>query len=106
MQNEQIIKKMLKLIERLQGFIADIDYDVFFGNAMLIDACVFNLSQLGEYAGKIEETYKKKNADIPWHEVYGLRNKIVHDYEGVKLDLIWEILKDDIPVLKKKLENL
>lgn len=40
---------------------------------------------------------------IPWREVYGLRNRIVHDYEGVNLKLVWEIISDDLPELKQML---
>ena len=40
---------------------------------------------------------------IPWREVYGLRNRIVHDYEGVNLKLVWEIILDDLPELKQML---
>ena len=44
--------------------------------------------------------------DIPWNEMRGLRNKIVHDYEGVNLTLIWDIVKDDLPELYGQLEEL
>ena len=44
--------------------------------------------------------------DIPWKQVYGLRNRIVHDYEGVNLKLVWEIICDDIPELREKLVKI
>ena len=43
---------------------------------------------------------------IPWREMYGLRNRIVHDYEGVNLQLVWEIISEDIPELRDELEKL
>ena len=76
------------------------DYDTFIKNEVLVEACVFNLSQLGEIANKADEEFQ-----IPWRQVYGLRNKIVHDYEGVNLKLVWEIISDDLPELKETLEG-
>ncbi len=70
---------------------------------MLADACVFNLSQLGELAGKIDPEYRKQYEEVPWRSIYGLRNRIVHDYEGVNLRLLWEIISEDVPELIEKL---
>ena len=47
-----------------------------------------------------------EGAQIPWREMYGLRNRIVHDYEGVNLQLVWEIISEDIPELRDELEKL
>lgn len=57
---------MMEIIEKLQGYIGDSDYESFSGNDMLIDACVFNLSQLGEVANRIDEGYEKAHPEIPW----------------------------------------
>ena len=47
-----------------------------------------------------------RNDQIPWRQLYGLRNRIVHNYEGVKLTVVWEIISNDFPVLKEQLELL
>ena len=49
---------------------------------------------------------QKNHNTIPWREVYGLRNRIVHDYEGVNLKLVWEIISDDLPELKQMLMEI
>ena len=61
---------------------------------------------MGELTHMVDEGFKKNNSSIPWYAMYGLRNRIVHDYEGVNLSLVWEIIKGDIPELKKKLEAI
>ena len=66
---------------------------------------MFNLSQLGDIANKADEEFLNAHKEIPWRQVYGLRNKIVHDYEGVNLKLVWEIISDDLPELKETLEG-
>ena len=73
---------------------------------MLVEACVFNLSQMGELVKNVDVEYKKEQLGIPWHQLYGLRNRIVHDYEGVNLKLVWQIIRDDLPSLQLKLEMI
>ncbi|MCL1911486.1 MAG: DUF86 domain-containing protein [Leptospirales bacterium] len=61
---------------------------------------------MGELTGKIDKQFRDIYFDIPWNKIRGLRNRIVHDYEGVKLEIIWDIVKNDLPVLREQLKNL
>ncbi|MBR6756048.1 MAG: DUF86 domain-containing protein [Peptococcaceae bacterium] len=106
MENNRIIEKMIFLIERIESYSQGMSYEKFVTNSMVVDACVFNLSQLGELAGKIDDAFEENNPQIPWRQIYGLRNRIVHDYEGVNLKLVWEIIETDLPDLKNELELL
>lgn len=54
----------------------------------------------------VDEAYKREHPSIPWYEMYGLRNRIVHDYEGVNLSLVWEIITEDIPKLSEQLRRI
>jgi uncharacterized protein with HEPN domain len=103
MRNDLVIERMLLLIEKIQKYCIEMDYDTFSKNDMVVEACVFNLSQLGELSNRIEENYEEAHPEIPWRELYGLRNRIVHDYEGVNLRLVWEIITSDLPDLQNKL---
>ena len=82
------------------------DHDAFTADSQLVEACVFNLSQLGELCNVADSDFKDAHLEIPWHEMYGLRNRIVHDYEGVNIQLVWEIIRDDLPGLKETIEKL
>ncbi len=73
---------------------------------MLVEACVFNLSQIGELVNKLDKDFEDQHPSIPWRVMYGLRNKIVHDYESVNLVLIWDIVKEDLPTLNAQLEEI
>lgn len=101
-----VVSKMLVYIDKIQKHSAGMTYDTFVNNELVLEACVFNLSQLGELANKADQDFQKSNSDIPWNQVYGLRNRIVHDYEGVNLQLVWEIISEDLPELKCKLQNI
>ena len=106
MRNKIIVEKILKYISKLIDYTKDTEYDAFISNSILVEACVFNLSQIGELANKIDKEFEENNSSIPWRVMYGLRNKIVHDYEGVNLVLIWDIVKEDLPELNTQLKEL
>jgi uncharacterized protein with HEPN domain len=75
-------------------------------NEVVVDAVLFNLEQIGEIAKSISETTKNDFPDIPWTDGIGLRNIISHNYQGVRLDLIYNIVNTDlgelIHLLKQK----
>ena len=106
MKYKIIVEKILKYISKILEYTKDADYDAFINNSILVEACVFNLSQVDELANKIDKEFEKSNPSIPWRVMYRLRNKIVHDYEGVNLVLIWDIIKEDLPELNAQLEEL
>ena len=60
---------------------------------------MFRLIQISENSKKLSDDFKKKHGTVPWMAVYGLRNRIVHDYGSVDLGIVFETLKTDIPVL-------
>ena len=106
MKNKLIVEKILKYISKVLTYTKDTEYDEFINNSILLEACVFNLSQIGELANRIDKEFEESNPSIPWRVMYGLRNKIVHDYEVVNLVLIWDIVKEDLPELNIQLVEL
>lgn len=106
MRNEIIISKMIEYADKISSYVLGMNYDEFSKNSLVVEACVFDLSQIGELANRLDDSFVKQHKDIPWKQVYGLRNRIVHDYEGVNLKLVWEIICDDIPELRERLLNL
>lgn len=106
MRNDVIIEKMLGYIEKILRYTQTMDYDTFINQEVVMEACVFNLSQLGELAGKTDSEYRAVHKEIPWNQIYGLRNRIVHDYEGVNFMLVWEIICNDLPKLQEMLKSI
>lgn len=103
MKNDIVISKMLVYIEKVLNYVDGMTYSEFEKKDMVVEACVFNLSQLGELANKVDLEFQQMHSNVPWRQIYGLRNRIVHDYEGVNLKLVWEIIADDLPELKQML---
>lgn len=73
---------------------------------MRVEACVFNLMQIGELAkASLSDNAKNQINTIPWKQIYGMRNRIVHGYEGVEMRIVWDTIKMDLPLLKGELEK-
>lgn len=106
MKNEVIIGKMPGYIEKVLKYTQGMDYDTFVKQEVILEACIFNLSQLGELAGKIDNEYRAVHREIPWSQIYGLKNRIVHDYEGVNFMLVWEIICNDLQELREMLVSI
>ena len=106
MKNRTVVEKIIKYIDKILLYTENIPYDSFATNTVLVEACVFNLSQMGELANKIDKEFEIQNSNIPWRTLYGLRNRIVHDYDGVNLVLIWDIIKNDLAPLRAELNNI
>lgn len=105
MKNEIILQKMYQYIIKLIEYCTDYTYERFMADTKLVEACVFNLIQLGELCRIAEDSVLQAYPEIPWREMYGLRNRIVHDYEGVNLRLVWEIISEDVPKLRNMIEK-
>jgi uncharacterized protein with HEPN domain len=106
MKNQKIIEKIITCIDTILKYTDKVDYEEFRQNTMMVEACVFNLSQIGELVNRLDKDYLEKHQEIPWFKIRGLRNRIIHDYEGINLRLIWEIIDLDIHSLKKDLLKL
>ena len=79
----------------------DVNKEELSKNEILLDSMLFRLIQISENAKKLSEQYKEDHKNIPWLAIYGLRNRIVHDYGNVDLDVVYSTLKEDIPELMK-----
>ena len=106
MDSANVVEKMVSIIEKIQSYIKNMDYEKFSKSEMIVEACAFNLSQLGELTRKLEDGFQKVNPSIPWKAIYGMRNKIIHDYDGINLKVVWETITEDLPALKEQLNKI
>ena len=87
-------------------FVKGYNFEKFQKDDKTVSACVFCLSQIGEAVSKLSDEFVTAHKDIPWHKIKGLRNRIVHDYEGVKLTTVWEVLVDFLPTLAEYVSKI
>ena len=99
------LKAMLQALESLAGY-SSVGRQAFMGDTMRQDATICRLAVLGEAAKHISDELRKKNTDVPWRYMTGLRDILVHDYFGVDLDMLWGILEIDLPPLRTQLASI
>lgn len=97
------IDKLLKDMSFIIGNMSGVTVNDFGENEILQDSMMFRLIQISENAKKLSDGYKENHSDIPWTAIYGLRNRIVHEYGNVDLSVVYETLSNDIPWLHKDL---
>lgn len=86
-------------LEFIMNHMKGVDKEELNKNEVLLDSMMFRLIQISENARKLSDDYKTKHSSIPWTAIYGLRNRIVHDYGNVNLDIVYSTLNEDIPEL-------
>ena len=97
------IAKIIKDIDFIIENMTSVLPEYFSKNEILQDSMMFRLIQISENAKKLSDIYKMQHGEIPWTDVYGLRNKIVHEYGRVDLGIVYDTLVNDIPEVRKLL---
>ena len=102
------LKKILTYINKIEGYMETVtSEDAFNINSIVKDAVVFNLLQIGELSyKKLTDDFKKKYKNVPWRQIYGLRNRIVHDYDNVHLSIVYSTVKIELIELRKQINQL
>ena len=100
------VKKMLKDISFILDNTKGITLQQLTNNEILCDSVLFRLIQISENSVKLTAEFKEAHKDIPWQAIKGMRNRIVHEYGEVELDVVYQTITEDIPVIFEKLEVL
>ena len=81
--------------------------EAFEADSMRVEATVFNLMQIGELSKfSLSDEAKARLSAIPWPQLYGMRNRIVHGYSGINMRIVWDTVRRDIPALDRELAEI
>jgi uncharacterized protein with HEPN domain len=100
------IEHILNCIRKINEFSEGLSKKEFKKNELVQDAVIRNIEIIGEASKKVSSDLKKTYYKIPWKEISGMRDKLIHDYLGVDTDVVWQTIKEDIPSLKLLLEEI
>ena len=103
--DDYYIQKIKQDLEFITLHMKNVCIEELNENEVLLDSMLFRMIQLSENAKKLSDIYKMNNSNIPWNAIFGLRNRIVHDYGSVDLNVVFETLKNDIPELLQMIYN-
>ena len=93
-------------LERIEEYIGEGDKAEFLASMLVQDAVLRNLQTLAESTQRLSDRLKEAHPKVPWYQIAGFRNVLVHSYLGVDLDQVWQILERDLPGLKREIETM
>jgi uncharacterized protein with HEPN domain len=103
---ELYLADIVESIEKIESYIKDLTDLNFKKDMMVIDAIVRNLSIIGEAVKNIPSEIKAEYPAVEWHEIMGMRNKVVHEYFSVDEEILWKTIKQDLPIFKKHIQEI
>ena len=101
-----LIEDMLESGAKILEYTKGLTFDKFTGDSKTIDAVVRNFEIIGEAANRLPQDFKESHPEIDWHRIRGFRNRIVHHYFGIDLDIVWQIKENFLPDMLKQISNL
>ncbi|MEK6845146.1 MAG: DUF86 domain-containing protein [Nanoarchaeota archaeon] len=102
-KDEVFLRHILESIEKVESYTKNSSKEKFTQQIQLQDAVIRRLEIIGEAARNITSAFKNKHNSLPWNEMIRTRDKVIHGYFGIDLDIVWDILKKDLPQLKESI---
>jgi len=100
------IKDIIDAIDRINIYTEGVTKSKFFEHLMMQDAVIHQIEIIGEASNQISDTFRDEHPDLPWMEMRAIRNKIVHDYRGIELEIIWDTVNNNLPGLHDQIISL
>ncbi|MEE8358594.1 MAG: DUF86 domain-containing protein [Candidatus Hydrothermarchaeales archaeon] len=100
------VEDIIESMDKLDRYTNGLTHKTFASNELVVDASIRNLEIIGEASKNIPDEVREKYSAIPWKRMTGLRNITIHEYFGIDLDIIWEIITKNLPETKPELETM
>ena len=102
-RDEVYVRHILDAIAAVASFLNGLDYGRFTEDLRTQSAVVRQIEIVGEATSRLSEDFRARHDDIPWRDIIGMRNKLVHEYFGVDLEAVWKTATEDLTQLKRQL---
>ena len=103
---EAYFEDTLNAIEKIERYTLGMSKEELNQNEMVLDAVVRNLEIIGEVVKKIPVEVRVEYSDIPWRKIAGLRDILIHEYFGININIIWDVIENKLSPLKKTMMDL
>ena len=92
--------------QMIRAYVAGISRQAFLRDTQIQDSVIRRLEIIGEAAGRVSRRFRDENPDVPWSRMRGMRNWVIHRYDDIDMEVVWETVEQDIPRLITRLESL
>ncbi|WP_373500743.1 DUF86 domain-containing protein [Desulfococcus sp.] len=103
---QDYLQDILDAMDKAAAFIGSMDFQAFSEDDKTLFAVIRSLEIIGEAAKKIPVPLRRRYGSIPWKNLTGMRDKLIHDYVGVSVDVVWQTVKNDIPSVRQELARV
>ena len=100
------LEDILTSTSKILKYVGDTSYQALLKDEMRLEAIVRNFEIIGEAASKIPQDIREKYPFISWRKIADFRNVLAHEYFGIDYEIMWEIIKDKLPVLQGEIQNV
>jgi uncharacterized protein with HEPN domain len=100
MDDKLYLIHIAECIERIESYVERMDAGAFTNSTMVQDAVLRNLQTMAESTQRLSDEAKESQPQIDWYKIAGFRNILVHDYLGIDIDTVWNIIEKELPALK------
>lgn len=105
-EDKLLLKDILEAVSAIEKFVKDIEFEEFKANDEKSSAVIRKFEIIGEASKRLSEKLKESHPEIPWKEMAGFRDKLIHFYFGIKYELVWQAIKRRLPQLKPLLQKI
>jgi len=99
------LSQILDSINKIESYMVS-GWETFKDNTMIQDAVIWNFEIIEEAAKKLSFNLRDSHPSVPWRRIAGFRDVLIHDYMGVDLEEVWNVIQGDLPELKRKVQEL
>lgn len=105
-EDRVFVEHILESIRLIEEYTKRLSREDFFASLQLQDAVIRRLEIIGGAVKNLSFDLKEDHPDVPWRQIAGMRDVLVHEYFGVDLELVWETVQEDLPFLRRRLSDL
>ena len=105
-RDEALLLDMLIAASDAREFVSGLDFEAFRHSKLHQNAVVRALEIVGEAASQVSDGYRSQHPDVPWKQMIGMRNRLIHGYSKVSLEVMWDVVDRDLPALIEKIRPL
>lgn len=104
-RDKTYINQILVAINKIDNYTQNGKSD-FFDLEIIQDAVIRNIEIIGEITKRVSEEFKVAHYDIPWRQMAGIRDVLIHDYDSIDLEIVWNVVENELPKIKLKLSDI